>query len=356
MFKRMGGKKTSKKKKVKAPKKTFYGIAEWFGERYLSLADAERKAYADMKNTDKICPYFEDVPRLGPKSGKLHCNKKSGICSLRNFHAPQNPGEEISFGPITATCPNRFLEDGTIVRHIGKVLLGTEKPLFAKEIAFLMRPKTGVAGEAEAAAEAEETEEEAEEEESGEDAAATESGREDVGRIDMVFMHPDDKSKWCAVELQAVYFSGGKMSADLTVIRAHSGNGVPMPGKARHPDFRSSGPKRLMPQLMIKVPTLRRWGKKMVVVIDKPFLDSMSPMTRQTHISNCDIVWVIVRFDEEIEHGKAVLVVDDTIFTTLDDAVTALTSGVPTTLPDFETKLLGKLSEALPDPVPTLDL
>jgi hypothetical protein len=340
----------AKKAKAAKPKKKkqFYGIAEWYGRRYIGLSDQERKDLTTTKNTDVDCPFFLQVPALGPKSGNLHCNKKGGVCSLRNFHPPLTPTDDITFGPITATCPNRFLEEGVIVKHIGKVLLGTETPLFAKEIAFLKRPKTGIAGEAEAAAEAEEDEAEETEEDSGEEAAAAESGREDVGRIDLVFVHPENSEKWCAVEMQAVYFSGGAMSADMAAIRAYSGNGIPMPGKARHPDFRSSGPKRLMPQLMIKVPTLRRWGKKMVVVIDRPFLDSMSTMTPQDHISNCDIVWVVVRFDEEVEHGKATLVIDQTIFTTLDDAVTALTSGTPTTLPDFEGKLSGKLGPALP--------
>ncbi|TGQ83722.1 hypothetical protein EN850_02980 [Mesorhizobium sp. M8A.F.Ca.ET.207.01.1.1] len=331
-------------------KKQFYGIAEWYGELFRVMDSARMKVLEGTKNTSVPCPFFAQVPALGPKSGKLHCNKKGGVCSLRNFHPALAAGDEITYGPITATCPNRFLENGTIVRHIGKVLLGTETPLFAKEIPFLKRPKTGIAGEAEAAAEAEEEEAEEAAEESGEEAAAAESGREDVGRIDLVFVHPDDPEKWCAVEMQAVYFSGGAMSADMAVIRTFTGNSIPMPGKARHPDFRSSGPKRLMPQLMIKVPTLRRWGKKMVVVIDRPFLDSMSKMESVGHISNCDIVWVVVRFDEDQAHGEARLMIDQTIFTTLDDAVIALTSGTPTTLPDFEGKLSGKLGPALPIP------
>ncbi|TIT51788.1 MAG: hypothetical protein E5W75_06885 [Mesorhizobium sp.] len=44
---------------------------------------------------------------------------------------------------------------------------------------------------------------------------------------------------------------------------------------------------------------------------------------------------------------EATLVIDQTIFTTLDDVVKALTSGMPTTLPDFEGKLSGKLAPAV---------
>jgi hypothetical protein len=333
-----------RKKPAKAEKrKQYYGIAEWYGYRYLSLSSDERKAFVGTSNTKIPCPFFHQVPTLGPKNGKLNCNKAGGVCSLRNFHPPLLPGDDITFGPITATCPNRFLENGTIVRHIGKELLGTESPLFAKEIPFLRRPKSTAAADATA-----EAEEEADQE--TEDEGIVDPGQEDVGRIDLVFVHPEDGEKWCAVEMQAVYFSGGAMSKDHAEIMTFSGNGVPMPGAARRPDFRSSGPKRLMPQLMIKVPTLRRWGKKMVVVIDRPFLEAMDPMEPVDHISNCDIVWVVVAFDETQEPDKAILKIDQTIYTTLEDAVKGLTAGRPTTLPEFESKLGRKVAEALPAP------
>ena len=40
----------------------------------------------------------------------------------------------------------------------------------------------------------------------------------------------------------------------------------------RCPDRRSSGAKRLTPQLQIKVPTLRLWGAKLTVAVDAPAL------------------------------------------------------------------------------------
>lgn len=134
------------------------------------------------------------------------------------------------------------------------------------------------------------------------------------------------------------------MSRDYEAIRSYTGNGTPMPGGGRRPDFRSSGPKRLMPQLQIKVPSLRRWGKKMVVIIDRPFLDAMAPMDTVGHVSNCDIVWVVVDYDEQREYGAAKLVVDQILYTTLEDSVVGLTAGVPTTLPEFEAKLTQKVT------------
>lgn len=329
-------------KKPVAPKpKQFYGRAEWYGELYHLMKQSRRLELLGTSNTRIDCPYFLQVPALGPKSGKTNCNKIGGVCSIRNFHEPKGDAD-LSFGPITATCPNRFLENGTIVEHIAGFVLGTDNPLLAKEIPFLRRPKDPTAAQAVEATDKEDHEAELIEED-GEDAA-----KEDVGRIDLVFVHPGNPEKWCAIEMQAVYFSGAGMAKDDANIKSMGidSNGVPFPGGGRRPDFRSSGPKRLMPQLLIKVPTLRRWGKKMVIIIDRPFLDAMDKMDQVDDISNCDIIWVVVRFDETEVPGKATLVIDSTVMTTLEDSVKGLTAGSATTLGEFEDKLSKRLRTA----------
>ena len=53
--------------------------------------------------------------------------------------------------------------------------------------------------------------------------------------------------------MQAVYFSGKSMENDFVQMRTWTGPGLLFPQVQRRPDFRSSGPKRLMPQLQIKV-------------------------------------------------------------------------------------------------------
>lgn len=289
-----------------------FGIAEWYGQLYRSLGQQQRLEYLEP-NPIPQCRFLQDNPALAPKSGTL-CSKDGGVCSIRNFELDN---ESNPFGPISATCPNRFLEDGLIVQTIGELLLGTATPLVAKEVPFLKRtPKP----------------------------SSVDGSRRDVGKIDLVCAHPDlNKHEWCAVELQAVYFSGAKMADDHDVIREHAGNGIPVPGGKRRPDFRSSGPKRLMPQLQIKVPTLRRWGKKMVVVVDETFFLAMGPMVREDHLSNCDIVWLIVRFDGDLQGEYAKMTVADVYFTSLESAVTGLTGGEPATLPEFEAKLQVKL-------------
>ncbi len=300
-----------------------YGIAEWYGRLYKYLGQNGRMQFIDAARSTVKCPFLADMPKLAPR-GRTICNKAGGVCSLRAFISGD---DGVKFGPITCTCPNRFLEGGTVFTEIGNILLGTGDAFVVKEIPFLIRPSA--------------IEDVHEAQEDDGDPA---SGNEDVGRIDMVMVHPNlDRLEWCAIELQAVYFSGGAMSKDYDFIRSHQGDDVPMPGANRRPDFRSCGPKRLMPQLQTKVPTLRRWGKKMAVVVDRPFFDALGPMDRVPHVSNSDIVWFVVRFDEDPLNGRATLAIDEVRYTTLERAVEGLTAGIPTSLGDFETKIRNKL-------------
>src|SRR5438132_14334532 len=104
---------------------------------------------------------------------------------------------------------------------------------------------------------------------------------------------------------------------DCNVVQEGTGPGVPFPNVQRRPDFRSSGPKRLMPQLQVKVPTISRWGKKMAVVIDKTFWESLSEMRETRDLSNCEIVWFVLSF-EPVEDGRFALKRHEVHYTTLN--------------------------------------
>jgi hypothetical protein len=197
---------------------------------------------------------------------------------------------------------------------VGEILLGTAEPQVVSEVSFLM---------------SEERQE-----------AQTE---DEVGRIDNVLVDIRGNGlNWCALEMQAVYFSGGKMEDDFAVMRTWQGPGIPFPAKQRRPDYRSSGPKRLMPQLQIKVPTLRRWGKKMAVVVDKAFWKSLTEMRRVRDLSNADIVWFVLEY-EGPRGGCYRLKQHDAVFTTLEHAVEGLTGGTPVSLEQFEQAIRQKL-------------
>ena len=96
-----------------------------------------------------------------------------------------------------------------------------------------------------------------------------------------------------------------------------------------------------MPQLQIKVPSLRRWGKKMAVLVDEPFSRSLAPMEEVRDVSSCDIAWFVARY--RLEARVAHLERGEVHLTTLERAVEGLTAGVPVSLTEFETRIRARL-------------
>jgi hypothetical protein len=116
-----------------------------------------------------------------------------------------------------------------IFTWIAETLLGCPEPLIVGEVGFLEQETISTRGNPKA------------------------TDAEDVGRIDNVLVHPTkDPLHWSALEIQAVYFSGPSMSREFTAIRKSRGKGLLFPAAIRRPDYRSSGPKRLMPCLQVK--------------------------------------------------------------------------------------------------------
>jgi hypothetical protein len=289
-----------------------HGIGEWFGNLVANITPERRaelaaKSRLPVKTAAMPCPFRQEA------DPEAICNKKGGVCTLRP-HRRAADGTVSVGGPLVTLCPSRFWQDNSIFRWIGQTILDTSEPTLIKEVEFL----ESVLG----ATDADEVEE-------GET-----SGKGDaVGRIDTVLMHPNNPREWCALELQAVYFSGEGMPSHLA--QYNDPGPVVFPDANRRPDFRSSGPKRLMPQLQTKVPTLRRWGRKMAVVVDKPFFASLGPMTRIPHLSNADIAWFVVDYD----HDTGAIRIAEQVYTTLESSVEALTAGIPRSREAFESKL-----------------
>ena len=122
-----------------------------------------------------------------------------------------------------------------------------------------------------------------------------------AGRIDLVVAKDGGASAWFGLEVQAVYFSGAGMQTDFELFLESTSAEPPEPTKRRRPDFRSSSAKRLMPQLEVKGPTLRRWGTKLAVAVDLPFFEDMGgPSPNPSHdLNDGDIVWLIPRITDE---------------------------------------------------------
>ena len=257
-----------------------------------------------MRRGTMPCPFRE---------GARSCVKNGGVCSLRLYSDSDDAARRVEGpeGHLRITCPYRFHQGGDVFRWVGETLLDSPTPDVVAEVGFLQS-----------------------------DAGS------DVGRIDMVLVKegPAATLDWCALEIQAVYFSGDEMGAEFRGIRENQAPSLPFPAGRRRPGYRSSGPKRLMPQLQIKVPTLRRWGKKMAVIVDRPFYDAVGEMAEIPHISNGDIVWFVVRLEEDDRTGAHRVVRDGIHVTTLERATEGLTGGNPVSKEEFEGRIREKMS------------
>lgn len=287
-----------------------FGIGEWYGRSFIALSPQERKRFAEVQSCrSQVCPFQSRPDHQEP------CTKKGGVCSLRCYEKAHDKSVSVPRGldgTLRATCPYRFEQDGLIYKWVGKEILGCDDPAIVGEVPFLQSTIGGGSEEA------------------------------DVGRIDSVLIdRKREPLAWCALEIQAVYFSGKEMSLEFNALKQSSTSGLPFPVGHRRPDYRSSGPKRLMPQLQIKVPSLRRWGKKMAVVVDEAFFASLAEMESVKDVSNCDIAWFIVKYDEKENPVK--LKAHKVQLTTLERSVEGLTAGIPVSLQVFEERIREKI-------------
>lgn len=131
--------------KPKQPKiRQRYSIGETYGRSLEFLSPLQRFEEAQTAKIE-----YETRTLVGascPFQAKSKCIKKGGICSLRLYQQTED-GPVNGVGPIISTCPQRFLEIGTIFRWIGETLLETSEPIVLSQIGFLdrLRPEEEVA-------------------------------------------------------------------------------------------------------------------------------------------------------------------------------------------------------------------
>ncbi len=265
-----------------------HGIAEWYGEPIAAMSPARRQFLALValgQEKQLPCPFRPGNPR---------CSKVGGVCSIQAKDS----------APVI-TCPGRFEADNLIPSWLANIV-GLDDVHIAREVPFMRSPATGRA----------------------------------AGRIDLVVARGDSAEEWFGLEIQAVYFSGGKMESDFERLLSDDSIDVPEPTRFRRPDWRSSSAKRLMPQLQIKAPTLRRWGTKLAVAVDMPFFDAMGgPSANYSQdLDDGDIVWLVSRINADYRleaHHWEVL--------TLDDSSDKLLSAETVKRTEFEHTLREKL-------------
>lgn len=252
--------------------KARYGIAEWFGLDLRVLSPIGRQNFGKLaltqKNEKGALANAPACPFLSTLLPNARCNKPGGVCSIRKFDNLDGGIEVIPDDRVVTVCPLRFLEpiteDLSLFQWISSKMMGITDPIVVKETPFLRKISNT---QIDTLVEQDVSEEAAEEKK--------------AGRIDWIIVNPrsmnEKELEWCAIETQALYFSGDKMSPEFDAY-ATTPSPVLYPAGKRRPDYRSSGPKRLAPQLQVKVPVLRTWGKKVAVVIDRFFFESMNKL------------------------------------------------------------------------------
>ena len=240
-----------------------FGICEWYGESFAAMTAPERERLANIalsaEGNAPPCPF---QPNRSP------CGKRGGVCSIRRHgRGADNTLGEASGDPVI-TCPRRFEQQSLPARWLGDIVGFNENEVqVATEVGFMRGTETG----------------------------------KSAGKIDMVVARNTGNAvQWFGLEVQAVYFSGPGMQSEFERLRDNAGQPA-FPDAVRRPDWRSSSAKRLMPQLQIKVPTLRRWQAKMAVVVDRPFFDSIggASVNPSHDLGDGDIIWMVATMEAE---------------------------------------------------------
>ena len=234
-----------------------YGIAEWYGRPFLGLTPEERRTSAAIAlgevGQPPPCPFQANNPL---------CRKPGGVCSIQLYDDDGTGHVGTAANSPVIVCPSRFEQDSLLIRWLGEIVGFPETDLaVAREIPFMESNVTN----------------------------------KPAGKIDLVVARTTaGRLEWYGLEIQAVYFSGPGMAPEFQQLSADDGATPPYPTAVRRPDWRSSSAKRLMPQLQVKVPTLRRWGSKMAVAVDQPFFQAIggpSP-SYSRDLGDGDIIWL----------------------------------------------------------------
>ena len=248
-----------------------YAIAEWYGEPFKQMAPNRRQELARIA----VDPDRRKAPDCPFQQVKRTCSKKGGVCSIRPYrkyqgtHLDDRIGEPA--GNPVITCPRRFEQANLVPKWLARIVgFNQSESFLAREVPFMRSPSTG----------------------------------RPAGRIDLVVAGGNTpSSRWFGLEMQAVYFSGKAMDSDFQRLALDDRALPPAPTQVRRPDWRSSSAKRLMPQLQIKAPTLRRWGTKLAVAVDAEFFEAIggnSPSPSHD-LDEGDIIWLVPQIDEDFQ-------------------------------------------------------
>lgn len=150
-----------------------------------------------------------------------------------------------------------------------------------------------------------------------------------IGKVDYLIGREDETGAlvdFAAIEVQSVYVSGSSMRS---AFRGFLATGKPAEQEKRRPDFRSSAQKRLVPQLNLKVPVFRRWGKRFFVAVDRAFFLSLPSFRRASSIENSEVTWLVYPFDRPAAGKPYSMGEPEVVFSEWSDVQDAMREGVP---------------------------
>lgn len=265
-------------------------ISEVFGH---GVENQSEHAWTDRAT--KTCPFRNSPCTKSSKKNPI------GICSLSD-------GVEAA-----ALCPVRFIEGNHIFLDAAKIAFGADIQIGIFPEVRILKLKS--------------------EEEGGRDRK--------IGKVDFILGKiVDDKvTDFCAVEVQAAYFSGYEIRTPLRYYLEH--RQLDLENSERRPDFRSSAQKRLVPQLQLKVPVFRRWGKKFFIVVDTQFFNAL-PSFGSTSSSNSEITWLNYSIQKQ-DSGDYKIQPPNVIYSEWDEVQNALREGTPPEPSEIVDELESKL-------------
>lgn len=220
----------------------------------------------------RLCPFHN--------SSGLQCTKNSktdplGVCTVSHKGAP------------AITCPVRFRQDMLIVADAAR---------------FFFPPNTRYVALTEV--------------------RLNDKNGKSAGNIDMVLVALDNKDRivdFGALEVQAVYVSGNvkqPFEQYMSDPIAHANMEWPSLDYPQS-DYVSSR-KSLARQLIGKCGILSGWGKKVAIVVDRPFFEQM-PSLPEAELSKADTAWMVYDLECNAARNRHSLAPYRTIYTKLAD-------------------------------------
>jgi hypothetical protein len=241
---------------------------------------------------------------------KKHCPFRNAPCTKTSKSNPLGVCTIASDTQASAVCPVRFLENNTIFRAAASIAFGSEKDFAIFPEFHLLKIKS-------------------------------KNGKEKkIGKVDFLIgkILNGEIVDFAAVEVQATYFSGNSIRPAMEYFLETGQLNEAI--SDRRPDFRSSAQKRLIPQLQLKVPIFRRWGKRFFVVVDQQFFSAM-PDIRPSSKGNSELTWLV--FPMPLVGNRYILDNPVIYHTQWDDVVSALREGTAPEASEIMAELQSKL-------------